>query len=159
MKSETTGEGGAVVLGFVLSAEAIMAAAAETSATDAPAPRRSWDRDEAIAAIRQALQKRSGKSWSVKGGRGTAWGWIRIQTPPRRTVCWACADERAAECTCARYRGAMPKAERVELAQLLGMEYVHQQGVSIAASGDHRREYVDRAEGRTPSVIGTPYWD
>ena len=22
-----------------------------------------------------------------------------------------------------------------------------------------RREYVDRAEGRAPSVVGTPYWD
>jgi hypothetical protein len=44
----------------------------------------SIDRDEAIKRIRAALKKRSGKQWSVTGGRGTAWGWIEIDAPPKR---------------------------------------------------------------------------
>ncbi len=35
------------------------------------------DRDEAIKRIRAALKRRSGKLWSVTGGRGTSWGWIK----------------------------------------------------------------------------------
>jgi hypothetical protein len=42
------------------------------------------DRDAAIKRIKTALQRRSGKTWSVTGGRGTAWGWITIDAPPRR---------------------------------------------------------------------------
>ncbi len=42
------------------------------------------DRDEAIARIRTALKRRSGKAWSVTGGRGTAWGWITVEAPPAR---------------------------------------------------------------------------
>lgn len=41
-------------------------------------------RDEAIREIKRALEKRSGKRWSVTGGRGTAWGWITIDAPPAR---------------------------------------------------------------------------
>jgi hypothetical protein len=44
----------------------------------------SVDRDETIKAIRTALKRRSGKTWSVTGGRGTAGGWINISAPPRR---------------------------------------------------------------------------
>lgn len=102
----------------------------------------SLDRDETIKRIRAALLKRSGKSWSVRGGRGTAWGWIKIDAPPRR-----CVD------------GAMTPDDMAELARLLGLKYVHSQGVSIPASSDYRQEYVDRAEGRPVSVFGKPYWD
>ena len=97
------------------------------------------ERDEAIKRIRDALKKRSGKAWSVKHGRGTVSGWIDVDAPPARQ---ANAD-----------------AERAELAKLLGLDAVHSGGVSIPASYEYRREYVDRAEGRTPSVIGVPYWD
>ena len=41
-------------------------------------------RDQAIKRIRDALKLRSGKPWSVTGGTGTAWGWIRIDAPPAR---------------------------------------------------------------------------
>ena len=101
------------------------------------------DRDTAIARIKAALKARSGKTWSVTGGKGTAWGWIEINSPPKR-------------------RGEfdyMSDSDRAELAKLLGLESVHCQGVSIAASLAHRREYVDRAEGRTPTVKGEQYWD
>lgn len=100
------------------------------------------DRAEAIKAIRHGLRKRSGRSWSVVGGRGTAYGWITIDAFPSRHV-----------------DGHMTPEDRKELAELLGLESVHSQGVSIPASNDYRIEYVDRANGRTPSKIGEPYWD
>lgn len=101
------------------------------------------DRDEAISRIKAALKRRSGKAWSVRGGQGTAWGWITIMAQPKRLVEF----------------GYMSDADRAELATLLGLESVHQQGVNVAASSEYRREYVDRAEGRQPSVIAEPYWD
>jgi len=100
------------------------------------------DRNAAIAAIRSALRRRSGKAWSVRGGTGTAWGWITVSAPPRRLV-----DH------------VMTAADAAELADLLGLDRAHGQGVSIADSAAHRREYIARAEGREPEVIGTPYWD
>jgi len=100
-------------------------------------------RDEAIQIIRKALKVRSGKAWSVKGGRGTSWGWIDISSPPAR---------------CNEF-GSMSEADRLELAQLLGLDVVHHQGVQVAASLKHRNEYVARAEGRTPEVLGEQYWD
>lgn len=100
------------------------------------------DRDETIARIRAGLRKRTGKSWSVRGHRGTAWGWITIASPPARMDGYTMRD-----------------SERVELAAALGLERVHQQGESVPSSGDYYREYVDRAEGRTPTRHGKPYWD
>jgi hypothetical protein len=100
------------------------------------------DRNVTIAAIRKALRARSGKAWSVTGGSGTAWGWIRIHVPP------------------AKRSGSMMSDEaRAELGTLLGLPPVHPQGVSIPSSNDYYREYTDRAEGRTPSKIAQPYWD
>lgn len=100
-------------------------------------------RDEAIKRIRTGLLKRSGKAWSVTGGRGTAWGWIHISAPPRRRVSYSMTPEDAAE-----------------LGALLGFDgSTHHQYVGVAASSDHYAEYVARAEGRTPTRFGTQYWD
>ena len=102
------------------------------------------DRDVAIERIRKALRQRSGKAWSVTGGRGTAWGWITITAPPARRVEF----------------GYMTDADRAELGALLGLDHpAHPQGEQVAASTAYRTEYIDRAEGRTPSAIGQPYWD
>jgi hypothetical protein len=90
------------------------------------------------ARIRKALRQRSGKAWSVTRGRGTASGWISIE---------------------AKKDGIMTPEQCAELGTLLGLPPVHCQGVSVAASHDYRREYIDRAEGRTPRVIAEPYWD
>lgn len=100
-------------------------------------------RNEVIACIRTALRKRSGKAWSVTGGRGTAYGWITISAPPARRIEF----------------GYMSETDRTELAALLGIDAVHQQGEQVPASSDYYREYIDRAEGRAPSVFGRPYWD
>jgi hypothetical protein len=104
------------------------------------------ERDEAIKLIRQSLKQRSGKTWSVRGDRGTAWGWITITAPPKRQVEY----------------GYMSDEDRAELAALLGyerVEEVHHQGVSIPAGSDYRQEFIDRALGRNVTAVGSPYWD
>ena len=101
-------------------------------------------RDAVIARIRECLARRSGRPWSVTGGRGTAWGWIRIDAPPRRrTADW---DGTGAGTYSTR-------ADRDELARLLGLDTVHTQGESVPASSAHYREYLARAAGRTPDAM------
>ncbi len=126
------------------------------------------DRDATIKRIRAALQKRSGRQWSVTGGKGTAWGWIRIDVPPsKRTWHFVESGQRDAyglpiyEETedASRNFGHMGPADREELAALLDIQNVHQQGVSIPSGSDYYEEFIDRAEGRTPRRSGTPYWD
>jgi hypothetical protein len=127
------------------------------------------DRDETITRIRAALKKRSGKAWSVTGGRGTGWGWINIQAPPRRRTgafVKVGEDETGApihelrDVGEAREFGYMTPADCAELAELLGLSKpVHFQGESIPSGGDYYAEYLDRAEGRSPSVHGVQYWD
>lgn len=111
------------------------------------------DRDDAIKLIREALKKRSGKAWSVTGGRGTAWGWIRIDAPPARRKYDSEGNPSSSEW------GYTSPAEQLELSRLLGLERPEHQGHSVPASSDHYREYVERARGQTPTVYGTQYWD
>lgn len=101
------------------------------------------DRNETTSAIRKALRDRSGKAWSVRGGTGTAAGWIRISAPPAR---------------CGEY-GRMTDADATELHALLGLTYYRGTDVNVPDSHDYYTEYVARAEGRTPEKFGTPYWD
>jgi hypothetical protein len=126
------------------------------------------DRDTAIKTIRDALKRRSGKQWSVTGGRGTAWGWIRIDAPPSRRTAHSRLKAGATNDWPESYEtvdtgepgGYMTPADREELSRLLGLEKtVHCQGESIPAQGNYYQEYIDRAQGKTPSVIGEPYWD
>lgn len=134
-------EGEAAPWAEILDGRGEQEAQAETPAT-AEAPE-DIDRNRAIARIRAALKARSGKAWSVTGGRGTAWGWITVTAPPQR-----------------RQGGSMTDADRAELGRLLGLGApVHHQGAMIAASYAYRVEYVDRAEGREPRAVGRPYWD
>lgn len=126
------------------------------------------DRDDTIKRIRKALKRRSGKTWSVTGGRGTAWGWITIDAPPKRRTEHTVKKAGHISDNPEDYEykdtgelgGHMTLADRTELGQLLGRDRpVHFQGVRIPGSHDYWQEYIDRAEGRTPSVIGKPYWD
>ena len=125
------------------------------------------DRNRTIAAIKAALRRRSGKAWSVTGGRGTAWGWIKIDTLPARAT-WEYYlpegqpdyPENYRERDGGRPDHHMSPDERAELGRLLGLDGpVHHQGESIPASGGHYAEYIDRAEGRTPTRVGVQYWD
>lgn len=128
-------------------------------------------RDSAIAAIRTALKKRSGKAWSVTGGRGTAWGWLTIDAPPARRT-WAhrpkdgmgdCPPPGAEyweEHDTGTAGRSMGPADRAELAGLLAVpESQVNGGASIPASSGHWLEYIDRANGIAPRVIGKQYWD
>lgn len=107
------------------------------------------DRDVAIKLIREALKKRSGKQWSVTGGRGTAYGWIYINVPPARQKYTHEGQPGG---------GLAHPSEIAELSRLLGTE-VHHQGESIPASTAHRREYIERARGFEPTKIAEAYWD
>jgi len=109
------------------------------------------NRDEAIKRIRAGLLKRTGKAWSVTTpSKGTSWGWITIAAPPRRQV--DDYDQPKAS------GGHTSKADREELKRVLGLDSVHHQGISIPAGSDYYQEYVDRAEGRKPSVLGKHSW-
>lgn len=125
------------------------------------------NRNETIKAIRDNLKRRSGKAWSVTGGRGTAYGWIRIDAPPARRTAHAVhkagaignAPEDYETKDTGEPNGYMTDADRKELAALLGLDSVHSQGVVIPAANDYYQEYLDRSAGLPPSRIGEPYWD
>jgi hypothetical protein len=92
------------------------------------------------------LQERSGRTWNVTGGKGTAYGWITIDAPPKRKRFTVGGD-------IGGYN--MSLEDRARLAELLGLPRpVHFQGESIPASSKYYAKYIDRAEGREPSVIG-----
>jgi hypothetical protein len=126
------------------------------------------DRNETIKAIKTALQRRSGKAWSVTGGRGTAWGWIKIDAPPKRAT-WGSRlkagetdhrPENYEEYDTGKPGGSMGPDDRAELGKLMGFDKpAHSQGFSVASSDDYYREYLDRAEGRPPRKIAQAYWD
>jgi hypothetical protein len=99
-------------------------------------------RDEAIAQIRAALKAR-GLRYSVRGGRGTAWGWIDVDLLP--AVRESLADD------------ARKQAYR-ELGDVFGLANGYD-SISIASSSAHYREYIQRAKGETPAEIAQPYWD
>lgn len=137
------------------------------------------NRDDAIRIIRAELRRRSGKPWSVTGGRGGAWGWITITAPPARRVrklsnpAWhpshECDEQHRGACRdIARFldgplqrEGSMSEADLDELCELLslGNRATHWQGVNIPASSEHYIEYVDRARGLAPGRVAQPYWD
>lgn len=133
----------------------------ERIATEAPKPER-LDRNTAIKRIRRALKIRTGRTWSVTGGRGTAWGWIKISAPPKRRIY-------NFEGGTDGHTGYMGIEDRVLLAAILGVNQsaknhgetpmVHPQGESVPASSGHYREYVDRAEGNEITEYGVTYWD
>jgi len=113
------------------------------------------DRNKVIVDIKRALKRRSGRAWSVTGGKGTAYGWITIKSlPSERTANLdGTAPHEHPEF------GYMTLADREQLAQLLGLERIHAQGESIPAGYNYYREYLRRANGQTPAEYGKQYWD
>jgi hypothetical protein len=129
------------------------------------------DRNSVIKRIRQALRKRTGRDWSVRGGRGTAYGWITIDAPPRRCTWHHVNTGKTGDDGMPIYDevdkpgdsfGHMGPEDRLMLASALGFadgKEVNTQGTSIPASSDYYIEYIDRAEGREPRACGQQYWD
>ena len=106
----------------------------------------SYPRAEVIRAISQALRRRSGRAWSVTGGRGTAYGWLTISAPPSRRL------HPGGSC--------MNDIDCAELGRLLGLgRPAFCQGEGIAASYDYRAEYLQRAHGDPVTISGKQYWD
>jgi len=100
-------------------------------------------RNEVIKVIRHHLKKRTGKAWSVTGGRGTAWGWITITSPPARQVNHRITDE-----------------DGKELGEVLGLGPSHHQGINIPSQTDYYREFLFRAiHGHAGPFIATAQWD
>jgi hypothetical protein len=110
-------------------------------------------RNEIVQTIRAALRKRSGKPWSVTGGTGTAWGWIKISAPPARRTLHARLKAGAASTSPEDYEmvdtgepdGNLTEADCLELARLLGLESVSMQGESVPATTAFRRVAIARA--------------
>lgn len=94
---------------------------------------------QALKQIRAALKRRSDKRWSVTTQRGTAYGWIRVVSPPSSGGPNDMTDE-----------------DRRELAELfsLPLNRVGLQGITISPEDDFYQEYIDRAEGNEPIVRG-----
>jgi len=101
------------------------------------------DVETAVTEIRRALKARSLKvyKWSVTHGRGSDYGWITITAAPSRLK-----------------DGSLVPEDQAMLSSLLG-EPVHHQGAIVPASSAYRQEYIDRANGRVPTVLGKAYWD
>lgn len=101
--------------------------------------------DEAAREIKKALRERSGRAWSVSADRGTARGWMHIKATKKYA---------------ANEYGDLTEEDARLLADLLGLEQqAHHQGVSIMATSNARREYIDRARGVEPCAYGERYWD
>ncbi len=98
-----------------------------TANTDTPITR-----STVVQAIRSGLRQRSTLTWSVRAGRGTVANWITIIAPPARL---------GPSC-------AMTPQDCTALATLLGLDYVHPQGVMIEPGHANWREYMMRAKGR-----------
>jgi hypothetical protein len=88
-------------------------------------------RDDAIARIRAALKRRTGRPWSVRGGRGTAWSWIEVSAPPARS------DE----------FGRISIEDANTLARIFGLPANHFLGGCWSISREEREHMVARAEG------------
>lgn len=128
-------------------------------------------RSATIKAIRSALKARSGKAWSVTGGRGTAYGWIKVEAPPARCT-WTSVPkpdnvsrlpgiENWDEVDTNQPGGCMGPYDRELLGTLLGLgKPTHRQGESIPASTEYRRLYLARALfGTSGGLTASPYWD
>lgn len=114
------------------------------------------DRKEVVKRIKAALKRKTGKSWSVHGGKGTSWGYITVEAPKSRRISYRenpdCADlfnapwaERVIEYRSdgANYNTSL--ADRTELAAVFGLRRpVHHQGLQI--SPDNWERYVALVE-------------
>ena len=129
------------------------------------------DTNELCKIIKAALERRSGKKWSVTHGTGTAYGWITIDAPPARRTGhylpkpghepgYMPDDFQRTRTDTGEKGGYITEADGAELATLLGKKSIHCQGESIPSGGDYRREYVHRALYGNPGPFNAqPYWD
>ena len=87
-------------------------------------------RDLAISRIRSALRRRTGRAWSVTGGRGTGWGWISISAPPARRNCF----------------DGISLEDADELSRIFGVPANCFRGGAFVVSPEERERFVAMAE-------------
>jgi len=121
------------------------------------------NRAETTKRIKRALKERTGRTWSVTGGRGTGWGWLKITSPKGRRVNHAISPKYADNphiypappdflLDVAPDEGEigwyMSKEDRAILQEALGLLNVSYQHISI--SPEEWDWYLDRAENGPP---------
>lgn len=124
-------------------------------------------RNAVIVSIRHHLKARSGRTWSVTGGRGTAWGWIKIDAPPARQTMHNVKRPGTAgnpgdydEVDTGAPDGFMRPDDRELLARVLGIDKAWRDGLNIPASSDYYRLWLCRAVfGHDGGFKAQPYWD
>ena len=94
------------------------------------------DRNVYTKELRSILKKRTGRTWSVKGGTGTAWSWLDICAPPARLV--------------DGYR--MTPDDESLLAAVLGESHIGQH-YQIPPTGGYRAHVMARCVGLDASQI------
>ena len=100
------------------------------------------DRNTTITALRKVLKRRTGRTWSVTGGRGSSWGWITVNSPPARRDGYSITDE-----------------DGTLLMAAFGMEHHRPGTLTIPAGTAHRRVYLQRAHGVPRTFTAEQYWD
>lgn len=120
-------------------------------------PAGALDRDLAIRLIRFNLKARSGKRWSVKGSRGSAWGWITITAPPARRVANELTVEDAQEL--GDLLSLPEKSVYTDLEYIGRSNAAHRQGISIAADSEWYKHYIDASAGVESDHCTPQYWD
>lgn len=129
------------------------------------------ERSEVTKRIKKALKKRTGQTWSVTGGRGTAWGWLTIEAAKSRQVMHD-SNPKYDRFALGRNQDELPwverKPEKDEIAYCtsqedrkilaealgIGMNFSSVQGVSV--SPDQWQFYVGRAENGKPEEKPEP---
>lgn len=99
------------------------------------------ERNDTNKLLRRILKLRTGLTWSVSGGRGTAFGWISIEVPRARRV-----DSKGA--LTQDPHGYLAPADRALIARVLGRSRpVHFQGFGVRAGTSERRRLLRAAAG------------
>lgn len=99
------------------------------------------NRSEVTKMIKGFLKARTGRDWSVTGGTGTAWGWLRITAPKGRKV---------------DFRATME--DQILLGLAMGCDWP-QEAFSVASSDGHWLAALQRAAGLEVTGSEVPYWD
>jgi len=101
----------------------------------------SHDRTATTKLIKTFLKARTGRTWSVTGSTGTAYGWLHIKAPAARVT---------------DYQTTMD--DQVMLALALGLERPTRD-FSVAASTGHWQAALERAAGLEVTGSEAAYWD
>jgi hypothetical protein len=124
------------------------------------------DRDATIKALRVALKAKTGRAWSVTGGRGTAWGWITITAPAARRTYTRVLKEGAEEFRPESYEWvntgepdrSMSPEDSATLSAIFGD--CHHQGIKVDPRGkDYERHLALAIHGEDLGFKSESHWD